>query len=304
MNLSTWMFFALTMLQGNPMQKSDMYVILLGTGTPIAQPEKSGPSVAVVVNNTVYIFDAGPGVVRQASRAFYSGVQALAMPNLSRVFITHLHSDHTLGLPDLFLSPAVLGRSGPLNVFGPKGIIAMTEKLKEAFCEDIDTRVNGAEHGNAKAYAMNVTEVHEGFVYEDENVTLESFRVNHGSWSEAYGYKIVNRVTHKSVVVSGDCTYSDNIIKYGKDCDILIHEVYSMEGLSQRPVAWKTYHSLFHTSSKQLADIANQIRPKKLVLIHQLVWSSTEENLLKEVQAGYDGIVINGKDLTVIHVGE
>jgi len=97
-------------------------VILLGTGTPNADPRRSGPAVAVVAGQTPYLFDCGPGVVRRAEAAYEKGQRALAMENLSRVFITHLHSDHTVGLPDLMLTPWVLGRRSPLQVYGPPGI--------------------------------------------------------------------------------------------------------------------------------------------------------------------------------------
>ncbi len=102
-------------------------VVLLGTGNPSADPDRSGPSVAVVVNNTPYIVDCGPGIVRRASAAFRKGVAGLAVPKLKTAFVTHLHSDHTLGYPDLIFTPWVLGRKEPFEVFGPAGLKAMTD---------------------------------------------------------------------------------------------------------------------------------------------------------------------------------
>src|SRR4026207_1678372 len=120
-------------------------VVLLGTGTPNADPERSGPSVAIVVNDTPYLVDFGPGVVRRAAAAFRKGVKGLAVKNLSRAFVTHLHSDHTAGYPDLILTPWVLERKEPLEVFGPKGIKPMTEHILKAYSADIDIRLNGGE---------------------------------------------------------------------------------------------------------------------------------------------------------------
>ena len=107
-------------------EESTTKIVLLGTGTPVADPERSGPSVAIIVNDTPYIVDFGPGVVRRASAAHKAGIKALRVQNLTRAFATHLHSDHTLGYPDLIFSPWVLGRSEPLEVFGPEGIKSMT----------------------------------------------------------------------------------------------------------------------------------------------------------------------------------
>ncbi len=108
-------------------------VILLGTGTPNPDPERSGPAVAVVVNGSVYLLDAGPGIVRRAEAARRHGVEALTQDNLKIVFLTHLHSDHTLGLPDLIFSPWVSGRTAPLEVYGPRGTRAMTAHLTAAY---------------------------------------------------------------------------------------------------------------------------------------------------------------------------
>jgi ribonuclease BN (tRNA processing enzyme) len=116
-------------------------VVLLGTGTPPADPDRSGPATAVVVNGTPYLVDFGAGVVRRAkSAAVDRGIAALDPVNLRVVFLTHLHSDHTVGYPDLILTPWVLGRRVPLEVYGPAGIKAMTEHVLEAYRADFETR--------------------------------------------------------------------------------------------------------------------------------------------------------------------
>src|SRR3954451_13338879 len=113
-------------------------VIILGSGTPIPDPSSSGPCVAVVVNGQAYLFDAGPGVVRRAEAAAEKfGIPALDATKLTRLFFTHLHSDHTIGYPDVMLTPWVVGRSEPLEVFGPIGTAAMTDHLRQAYDADI-----------------------------------------------------------------------------------------------------------------------------------------------------------------------
>ena len=204
-------------------------VVLLGTGTPNPEPDRSGPSLAIIVNNHSYVVDCGPGVVRRAAAAAEKNIPALRSAGLTRLFITHLHSDHTVGYPDFLLSPAVTGRDQALEVFGPKGLQNMTDHLLLAYKEDMDIRIYGLEKGHAQGYKVIVHEIQPGLVYADSNITVKAFRVNHGSWPEAFGYRFETK--DKVIVVSGDCTYSENLIKNAKDCDILIHEVYSMEGL-------------------------------------------------------------------------
>jgi ribonuclease BN (tRNA processing enzyme) len=275
-------------------------VILLGTGTPSANPDRSGPSVAIVVNDTPYIVDCGPGVVRRASAAFRKGVAGLALPKLKTAFITHLHSDHTVGYPDLIFSPWVLGRKDPLEVFGPAGLKAMTDHLLLAYREDIDIRTNGLEHGNRTGYKVNAHEIKPGVVYKDENVTVKAFLVHHGSWREAYGYRF--ETPDKVVVLSGDCAPSPSVIENCDGCDVLLHEVYTQLGYDESNADWRKYITNFHTSTKELAELATKAKPKLLVLYHQMFFGSakdTEEGLLQEIREHYSGKVVSAHDLDV-----
>jgi ribonuclease BN (tRNA processing enzyme) len=272
-------------------------VILLGTGTPNADPDRSGPSIAIVVNDTPYLVDFGPGVVRRAAAAFQKGIKGLAVKNLNRAFVTHLHSDHTAGYPDLILTPWVLDRTEPLEVFGPKGIKPMTEHVLKAYREDIDIRLNGGEPSNKTGYRVITHDLKPGVVYKDANVTIKAFAVSHGSWREAYGFRF--ETPGRTIVVSGDCRPSPSMIDNCNGCDVLIHEVYSQTGFVKRPPEWQKYHSQFHTSSRELAEIATRTKPGLLVLYHQLFWGTSEDDLLKEVRAGYAGKVVSGHDLDV-----
>ena len=272
-------------------------VVLLGTGTPNADPDRSGPAVAILVNDTPYIVDCGPGVVRRAAGAVRNGIKGLEPVNLKTVFITHLHSDHTAGMADLILTPWTLERKQPLNVYGPRGIKAMTGHLLAAYREDIYMRLYGGEPSNKTGYRVRAHEIEPGVVYKDTNVTVKAFAVRHGSWKEAFGYRF--ETADRTIVISGDCRPSASVTENCNGCDVLIHEVYSMAGFLKRPVAWQRYHSRFHTSSTELAEIATKANPGLLILYHQLFWGTTENELLSEIQQAYKGKVVSGRDLDV-----
>lgn len=173
-----------------PPQPSQTKVVLLGTGTPAATPDRSGPATAIVVNDTAYLIDFGPGVVRRASAAAAGrNIPALQPARLRVAFVTHLHSDHTVGYPDLIFTPWTLGRRMPLEVYGPKGLGTMTTKLLEAFSVDIDTRTNaeGNQRTFPDGYKVNAHEITAGVVYKDQNVTVTAFATKHAM--ESYGYR-------------------------------------------------------------------------------------------------------------------
>jgi ribonuclease BN (tRNA processing enzyme) len=272
-------------------------VVLLGTGTPNADPDRSGPAIAIVVNNTPYLVDCGPGVVRRAATAFRNGVKGFELRNLKTAFITHLHSDHTAGLADLILTPWTLERREPLEVYGPRGIKAMTRHLLEAYREDIEIRLNGGEPSNKTGYKVNAHEIESGVIYRDENVTVKAFRVTHGSWKHAFGYRF--ETPDRNIVVSGDCRPSQSVVDNCHGCDVLIHEVYSTAGFAKRSPEWRKYHARYHTSSRELAEIATKARPGLLILYHQLFWGISEEDLLSELRQSYKDRVVSGHDLDV-----
>lgn len=272
-------------------------VVLLGTGTPNADPDRSGPAIAIVVNGTPYIIDCGPGVVRRAEAARRRGVKALAAPNLKTAFITHLHSDHTAGYPDLILTPWVLERSDPLEVYGPRGIKAMTEHILKAYKEDIQIRIGGLEPANNTGYKVHAREIKPGVIYRDRNVTVKAFLVNHGSWQQAFGYRF--EAPDRTIVISGDCKPSRSVVENCDGCDILIHEVYCKAGFLKRTPDWQKYHSSFHTSTLELAEIARNARPGLLLLYHQLFFGCSDEEMVDEIRKAYGGNVVSGRDLDV-----
>lgn len=273
--------------QRNSMNSS---IILLGTGTPNADPDRFGPSVALVVNQTVYLIDFGPGVVRRAAAA------GIPVCTLNKAFLTHFHSDHTVGYPDLIFTPWVLGRREPLEVYGPPGIQEMTDHLLAAYYPDIDERLHGLEPANTTGYHVNAHAIEPGIIYDDVNICVKAFRVDHGSCT-AFGYSIVT--PERTIVISGDTAPTDTLINQARNCDVLIHEVYSVNGLKTRPYNWQNYHKSVHTSSHELARIASRAAPDLVILYHQLFWGVSEDELLAEITDIYDGNVVSGKDLDV-----
>lgn len=276
-------------------------VVLLGTGTPNADPDRQGPATAIIVDDRAYLVDAGTGIVRRAAQAARDlGIGALRPSQLDRVFITHLHSDHTLGLPDLLLTPWVLDRVAPLEVWGPPGSARMLRLIGEAWSEDIAIRTDGLEphDANPDGYESVVHEVTPGLVYQDDLVKVYAFQVKHGSWQYAYAYRFEG--PDRTIVISGDTSPTDAIVEACNGCDVLVHEVYSAERFQGRPSAWQRYHSSFHTSTVELAGLAQRAQPKLLVLYHQLFWGIDGDGLVREIRAaGYAGPVRSGRDLDV-----
>jgi len=269
-------------------------VILLGTGTPYPDPAASGPATAVVTGGRVFLFDAGAGVMRRLKAANLSinGPEAL--------FITHLHSDHTLGYPDLILTSWVMRRSTPFPVYGPRGLRRMTGHLLAAYYEDIRIRTNGLEHEVAGGYRVSVHEIRAGVVYDRDGVRVTAITVQHGAWKDAFAYRI--DTADRSIVISGDTRPSDALAKAARGVDILIHEVYSASrlGPEDRPGGedWPRYCREYHTSDVELGRLAARIQPKLLILDHIIRMGASDEELLAGVRAGgFSGKAVIGKDL-------
>jgi ribonuclease BN (tRNA processing enzyme) len=307
--------------QSSPASPARTQVVVLGTGTPLADPERSGPAVAIVVNDAAYLVDCGPGVVRRAAAAEKAGVKALAVDKLKIVFITHLHSDHTLGYPDLIFTPWVLDRHEPLDAYGPPGLKNMTSHIEKAWAEDVRLRLSGLEEANATGYKVNVHEIdlrRRGapstgsgqatatggeapalqVVYRDANVTVSAFPVRHGTWKHAFGYRFDTK--DRRIVISGDTAPSEEVVRACDGCDVLLHEVFNPKRKKIVESRQKqAYFASFHTSPAELGEIATRARPKLLVLYHQVMGETTEEDLVEQVRAHYSAKFVSAKDLGV-----
>jgi ribonuclease BN (tRNA processing enzyme) len=272
-------------------------VVMLGSGTPQAESTRSGPAVAVVVGDRPYLVDFGPGVVRQASRAWARGNAALAPPRLSTVFATHLHSDHTTGLADLALAPWVLGRDAPLALYGPPGVAKMAAHITSAYAEDIDMRVNPPSFRPRAGAQIEAHEVQPGLVLQTPDVRVEAFPVEHGKWKHAYGYRFQS--AERTIVISGDTRPSQTLIEKARGCDVLVHEAYLKSGYDELEKDQRAYHSMSHTSGIELGRLAAAVQPGLLVVYHTLLFGGSQADLMREIKSGFDGEVVIADDLDV-----
>src|SRR5215467_10899559 len=293
-------------------------VVLLGTGTPVPDPERSGPATAIVVGDSAYLVDFGPGVVRRAKEAVLDhGITALEPANLKVAFVTHLHSDHTAGYSDLILTGWTAGRRSPLEVYGPTGLQSMTEHILQAYRIDIETRTapGGDQRANPEGWKVNAHEIKSGVVYKDEKVTVTAFPTQHAM--ESYGYRF--DTPDRSVVISGDTSPTEDTINACNGCDVLIHEARAMEMFTKLPEDRRSFGARNHTTSEQLAALAAKARPRLLIVYHAWISSwpsvapsgsqpvvlttgefhSSADVLQKEISSRYSGHVVIGRDLDV-----
>jgi len=282
--------------------QSETKLIVLGSGTPNPDPERYGSGYAVVVNDNAYIVDFGPGIVRRISAmspTWGGEFPSMELQNINVAFLTHIHSDHSGALADLILTPWIMGRDEPLNLYGPNGLKAMSQNITEAYIDDINYRLYGSQPANELGFTTNVTEISEdGSIFKDKNVEVIAFKNAHGDFKNSFGFLFIT--DDKRILFSGDTAVSANLIKYGTDLDILVHEVFSSETFVNKTKDWQIYHQAHHTSSIDLGIIAEKLQPKKLVLSHILFWGASEESLLKDVRKNFNGQAIIAKDLMVI----
>jgi ribonuclease Z len=269
-------------------------IIMLGTGTPRPTPERSGPATAIVVGDRAYLVDFGPGVVRRAAAAAAKGYPAVNPVKIEVTFVTHLHSDHTAGYPDLMLTPWIFGRE-KLDVYGPEGTEEMTRNLIAAYRQDIEIRTKGMEH--RPPLMVRAHDVKPGVVYKDDRVTVKAFAVAHGDWRQAFGYRF--DTPGRTIVISGDTSPSSELVANCQRCDVLIHEVqlpsYNVETVPD----WPAYRARYHTTTDQLAEIANRTKPGLLIVYHNSANEAGLQEILREIQRTYHGKVAISHDLDV-----
>jgi len=292
-------------------------VVLLGTGTPIPDPERSGPATAIVVDDRAYLIDFGPGVVRRAEgAALKRGLPAVEPGNLKVAFVTHLHSDHTAGYSDLILGGWTSGRTVPLEVYGPTGLRSMTDHILQAYRVDIETRTNpdGNQRRFPDGWKVNAHEIKAGVIYKDEKVTVTAFPTKHAM--ESYGYRF--DTPDRTIVISGDTNPVEETIKACNGCDVLIHEAQPLELLAKMPESIQSFDAKYHTTTQQLAELATKAKPKLLVIYHTVSFPpgiapprllrpasgqdalyASPEMLEKEIGSRYSGKFVIGKDLDV-----
>jgi len=271
-------------------------VTLLGTGSPTLSVTRFGPSTLVEAGDQRLVFDAGRGAAQR--------LQQLGVPfdRIDAIFLTHLHSDHVVGLPDLWLTGWILGRrTVPWELVGPTGTAAMAAHLAQAFAFDIDIRVR--EGGQTAAGArLAARDVAPGVVYERGGVKVTAFLVDHALVAPAFGYRI--DYAGRTVVLSGDTRFSPALIAVARGADLLVHEVV-LAPADVGPSA--PYYRAFahHTTPAQAADVFSRARPTLAVYSHIVIFGGVEEaEILSQTRRGYAGPVLLGYDLMSVAVGD
>ncbi|MBW7934337.1 MAG: MBL fold metallo-hydrolase [Gemmatimonadaceae bacterium] len=269
-------------------------LIVLGTGTPVPDPERAGAAYAITYGTRVFLFDAGVGVMRRVAAA------GLPIDGLTAVFLTHLHNDHTLGLPDAILTTWVMGRAAPMPIIGPHGTQAMVDHIQAAWAQDIDVRTNGSERGRPDGQKVTVREVAGGVVYDSAGIRITAIPVPHGSWPEAFAFRI--DAPDRSIVLGGDTAPSAALETASRGVDVLVHEVYASSRVApeNRPGGelWPQYLRESHTSDVELGAIAARAKPKQLILSHVLRMGAPMDEIVATIRrGGFTGTVVVAKDL-------
>ena len=221
------------------------------------------------------------------------------------VFLTHLHSDHTVGFPDLWLTGWLIvpGRNVPLRVWGPSGTTAMMSHLKQAYEYDVRIRIQN-DGASPEGAALDAEDINEGVVYEKGGLKITAFDVDHAPVKPAFGYRF--DYAGRSLVVSGDTRVSENLIRYAQGADVLVHEVFAPETLQRAGVPPGRAKSIldFHTTPEQAGEVFTKVKPKLAVYSHICMPTATDQDLLPATRKTYKGPLQIGEDLMVIDVGE
>ncbi|GCB02460.1 MBL fold metallo-hydrolase [Ralstonia sp. SET104] len=282
-------------------------VTLLGTGSPTPRPERNGPSTLIEVGGKKLLFDMGRGNTVSLFRA------KIPFGEITAHFITHLHSDHINGLPDLYLTgwlgTPYASRQGPFVVYGPKGTEAMMAKLYDAFSEDRRIR-HADEHLTLEAAAVQAHDIGPGVVYDVDGVRVTAFKVFHGALIEpAFGYKIEYK-GHK-VVLSGDTKYAPAVEKEGTGADLLIHEVAILGSDAERLLAERpVYRAIMdhHITPEQAGILFNNAKPKLAVFSHIVIAGTaapdTVDQIVAQTRKAYAGPLVVGEDMMRFNVGD
>lgn len=281
-------------------------VTLLGTGTPMPRPDRFGPSTLIEAGTQKLLVDAGRGAT---IRLYQLGVP---IGELRALLLTHYHSDHTNGIPDVWLTGWLKShyarRATPFRVIGPTGAKELMSNLERAYALDIKIRIADEQLPPA-GIAVNVSEfAADGVVYDHDGLTVIAFEVDHGdAIKPAYGYRF--EFEGRSAVLSSDTRYNANVIKYGTGANLLIHEVASARpALMQEPHIQRII--AHHTTPREAGRVFSQARPKLAVYTH-LVLPGTDQvppptldEVIAETRETYDGPLTIGEDLMSFDIGE
>lgn len=277
----------------------EIKVTLLGTGSPPPVMNRFGPSILVEAGGGKFLFDAGRGALQRLAQL---GVR---WQDVDGLFLTHLHSDHVVGFPDLWLTGWLVGagRSRPLHVWGPRGTRKMMSHLEQAYEYDIRIRLYD-DRASPDGVVILVEDIGEGVVHEKGGVKITAFDVDHTPVKPAFGYRIDH--AGRSVVLSGDTRVSDNLIRHAQGVDLLVHEVASPETFQRAGAPPERAKSIVahHVTPEQAGEVFSRTKPKLAVYSHIVLPTATEQDLIPSTRKTYSGPLEVGEDLMVITVGE
>jgi ribonuclease Z len=280
-----------------------MKLTLLGTGTLIPDPARRGPSQVVAVGSELVLVDCGSGVLH---RLLESGC---VRPALRQIALTHLHSDHITGLPDLLWAGWIMRWwDEPPSIAGPPGTTELLRRLFHAFAYDIDVRRKG-EGLKREWLEPRVEEFEEGWAREGDGWRLAAFRVQHEPVDQAFGFRL--DADGGALALSGDTSPSENLIRHAQGVDLLVHEVYWKRGAAALRATLADPEQIrrrdvidgYHTHSEDVGKVAAKAEAKHLVLSHILFRGGTPADLRADIEADYRGALTVGEDLASFEVG-
>lgn len=276
----------------------NLTVTLMGTGYPAPVMERFGPSILVEAGNEKLLFDCGRG----ATQRLYQ----LKVPfsEMTALFLTHLHSDHIVGVPDFYLTGWIFGRSTPLRVWGPAGTTEMMSHLEQAYQFDIHVRRDVDEKLPAQGVVVVAKDIEQGVVYQSSEVKVTAFTVDHAPVKPAFGYR-VDYAGH-SVVISGDTRYSENLVRFAQGTDVLVHEVLD-------PDAYRASDHFYteeqkqrvidhHTTTEQAGTVFSRVKPRLAVFTHVVPFDA--KDIVAHTRKTYSGPLEVGEDLMRIEIGD
>lgn len=275
----------------------EIRVTLLGTASgPRVHVGRAGISTLVEAGGERFLFDAGRGFMQRLVQAGFP------MSGVTKLFLTHLHSDHVVDVPDLMLTPwaAVPERKVPLEVWGPDGTRDMMRHLEEAFAFDIHVRRDVDEKFSPDGIRVMAHDIREGKVYDRDGVVVTAFQVDHGPVKSSYGYRV--DYAGRSVALSGDTRPSDNLVAFCKGVDVLIHEAIDPDMLRKVVADQRLVESIVsrHSTPEQAAGIFSRVLPRLAVFSH----SPGTAAIVEQTKRSYAGRVEMGQDLMVIDIGD